>query len=112
MKAINDVRMFLTFNAGSMTAGSTMAISVRRMLAFDGNLGEAPYVEMTNGKVSASDTLVDTNLVAQVSGSSPGYILSADTNHGLANALELYITATNNVINNYVKEARIGFWGE
>lgn len=112
MRAVNDIRMFLTFNTGSLTAASAMSISLRRMLAFDGNLGEVPYVEMTNSRTSVSDTLQDTSLVAQASGSTPGYVLAADTTHGLANAWELYITATNNVLNNYVKEARIGFWGD
>jgi hypothetical protein len=112
MKAVNDIRMFLTFNTGSLTAGSVMTISLRRMVAFDGNVTETPYVEMTNSRSSTSDTLVDTSLVAQVSGTTPGWVLAEDTTHGLANSWQLYITANNNVINNYIKEARIGFWGE
>lgn len=110
-KAVSDVRCWLTFFNGSLshTGGATTAtISVRRMVAYDGNIGETPYVEFTNNRSSISDTTTDTSLVAQSTGTTPGYTLAADTTHGLANSLDLLITMTNNVAKNYMKEIRIG----
>lgn len=112
MRAVNDIRMFLTFNTGSLTAGSNMNISLRRMIAFDGNANVQPYIEMTNSRTSVSDTLSDTTLVAQATSTYPGYVLLSDAAHGLPNAVDMYVEANNNVTNNFIKVFRIGYFGD
>lgn len=112
MKAIVDCRMFLTFNIGSLTKGSVMTMSLRRQVAFDGNISADPYIELTNSRPSTQDTLQDTNLVIQATSTPSGYILSSDTTHGLANSLDLYIEANNNVNSNFVKNIRVQYLGD
>ena len=112
MRAVNDIRMFLTFNIGALTATSNMSISLRRMIAFDGNANTKPYIEMSNSRTATLDTLVDTTLVSQSTSTYPGYVLLSDTTNGLANAVDMYVEANNNVTNNFVKVFRIGYFGD
>ena len=107
-KAISDLRCFLTLNAGSLTANTSVTMSVRRMIAYDGNINAAPLVEFTNVRVAASDALMDTTLVAQSSGTAPGYTLVGATSGGLGNALDFYIEFLNPTLNSYMKEIRMG----
>lgn len=110
IKAIDDVRMFLTFNIGAGTKGSNCALSLRRQVAYDGNTSTAPYIEFSNSVTATLDTTFDTTLVAQMGSTAPGYVLSSDTTHGLENSLDVLISFTNNVNNNICKHMRLAVW--
>lgn len=116
MNAIVDIRFFMTFAASSLTGNpsgaSKIQMDLRRMIAFDGNTGTAPYIELTNSRTSVSDTLLNTNLVIQATAATPGYIPLRGSVNGLDASLDLLITMTNNVLNNVLKEGQITYLGE
>jgi hypothetical protein len=116
MNAIVDIRFFMTFAANSLTGNpsgaSKLQMDLRRMVAFNGNTGTAPYIELTNSRTSVSDTLLDTNLVIQATATTPGYIPLRGSANGLDASLDLLISMTNNVLNNVLKEGQITYLGE
>ncbi|MBU9808553.1 hypothetical protein J1785_02095, partial [Rahnella sp. SL6] len=116
MKAIADVRCYLTFGANALTGNSAGAsrvdLSLRRMVAFDGNSNATPFIEMANSRSATSDALTDTNLVTQATSTAPGFIPGKGSIHGLDNSLDVLIMMTNNVVNNVMKEIRIAYYGD
>ncbi|RJT44257.1 glycosyl hydrolase family 28-related protein [Rahnella woolbedingensis] len=116
MKAIADVRCYLTFGENALTGNpagaSSVNLSLRRMTAFDGNSNTTPFIEMTNNRNAISDIPIDTNLVTQATATTPGYIPNKTSSHGLDNSLDVLITMKNNVLNNVMKELRIAYYGD
>lgn len=107
-KAIDDMRCFLRFNNAADAAylkGSTVQISLRQMLAFDGNISEVPYTALTNTRVAASG-MDNTNLVASVTGGT-GLVRMDDATNGLAYSWTIDLSMTNNTDFNYMKELRV-----
>ncbi|MFW3850492.1 hypothetical protein ACKLMI_09365 [Klebsiella pneumoniae] len=107
MKAIDDIRAFITFANGSLTAGSSIEIALIQMVAYDGNANTAPYVAFSNSKTATSDTATDTTLVAQMGSTAPGLVKMGDTSNGLANSWYIRVRMTANVANNYFKHMRL-----
>lgn len=107
MKALDDIRAFVTFAAGSLTAGSAIEIALVQMVAYDGNINTDPYVAFSNSKSSSSDTTVDTTLVAQMGSTAPGLVRMSDTTNGIAYSWYIRVRMTGNVANNYFKHMRI-----
>ena len=123
VNGVGDVRAYLTFNknslAGNANGATNFAMTLRRLPSWDGNIGNTLFTELTNSKVSTVDNTMnpqDTTIVCQPSSntanSSPeaytlGYVPMRGSVNGLDNALELLVTMTNNVPNNYIKEIRI-----
>ncbi len=115
IKAIDDIRTFITFAANAQAAGSNIAISLTQMAAFDGNISTSALVLMTNNKTA--DGTTDTTLVAQASSSNVNGLvkmgdtdntdLSAVTQVGLAYSHYVRARMTNNVNFNYIKHFRI-----
>ncbi|MCP6163162.1 hypothetical protein NL404_05465 [Klebsiella pneumoniae] len=107
MKAIDDIRAFITFANGSLTAGSSIEIALIQMVAYDGDANTAPYVAFSNSKTATSDTATDTTLVAQMGSTAPGLVKMGDTSNGLANSWYIRVRMTANVANNYFKHMRL-----
>lgn len=107
MKAIDDIRAFITFANGSLTAGSSIEIALIQMVAYDGSANTAPYVAFSNSKTATSDTATDTTLVAQMGSTAPGLVKMGDTSNGLANSWYIRVRMTANVANNYFKHMRL-----
>lgn len=107
-KAIDDMRCYLRFNNAADAAylkGSAVQMSLRQMLAFDGNIGEVPYTALTNTRVAVSG-MEDTNLVATAAGTA-GLVRMDDATNGLAYSWTLDVSMTNNTGFNYMKELRV-----
>lgn len=107
MKAIDDIRAFITFANGSLTAGSSIEIALIQMVAYDGSANTAPYVAFSNSKTATSDTATDTTLVAKMGSTAPGLVKMGDTSNGLANSWYIRVRMTANVANNYFKHMRL-----
>lgn len=110
VKAVVDANCFLTFGLGGLTAGSNLAMSLRRIVAYDGNSGAAPYVELTNTHTATADTVQDTTLNITATATTPGYVLASDTTNGLAYSLDLCLEFNAPVNNCYLKTIRLGFF--
>lgn len=113
-KAVDTISLFCSFNASSdaaFTAGSTIQAELIQMVAFDGNISTAPYSAFSNTRVAATGQ-TDTTLTAQYSTSvSPGLVRMTDTTNGLDGSWYVHLYMYNNVIDNYMKEIRISYWG-
>lgn len=124
VNGVVDVRAFLTFNknslAGNTNGPTSFSMTLRRLPSWDGNIGNPMFMELTNSKTSAVDNTMnpqDTTLVCQPSSNTAtssaeayanGYVTMRGSANGMDNALELLVTMTNNVNNNYIKEIRVG----
>lgn len=111
MRAIAEVRCYLTFEVGALTAGSNVKMSIRRMVNYSGNSSEAPYIEATNTKTATSDKVQDTTLV-MAAGNTDGFIKCADTTHGLENSLDLLVEINNPTVNMNLKEIKFTYLGD
>lgn len=111
MRAIAEVRCYLTFTTGALTAGSNVKMSIRRMVNYSGNSSEAPYIEATNTKTATDDTVKDTTLV-MAAGNTDGFIKRADTTYGLENSLDLLIEINNPTENMNLKEIKFTYLGD
>ena len=76
------------------------------MVAFDGNIGETPYVAFSNSKIATAG-VEDTTVVTQMGSNVPGLVYMDDTTHGLSYSWYVLFKMTNNVNNNYMKEIRV-----
>lgn len=110
INAIDDIRAFIRFNTAvdqdASVAGSTVEASLIQMVAFDGNIGETPYVAFSNSKVATAG-VEDTTVVTQMGSNVPGLVYMDDTTHGLSYSWYVLFKMTNNVNNNYMKEIRV-----
>lgn len=104
VKAIDDIRTFITWSAAAQAAGSNISLSLVQEIAFDGNINETPYIALTNNKTA--DGTTDTTLVAQPVGGL-GLIRMDDSTNGLAYGFYLRARMTNNVNFNYIKQIRV-----
>ena len=111
MRAIAEVRCYLTFEVGALTAGSNVKMSIRRMVTYSGNASETPYIEATNTRTATADTVQDTTLV-MAAGNTDGFIKLADTTHGLENSLDLLIEINNPTVNMNLKEIKFTYLGD
>ncbi|MFT4271808.1 MAG: phage tail fiber protein [Pantoea sp.] len=107
IKALDDIRAFITFGTGSLTSASTVEIALVQMVAYDGNINTDPYVAFSNSRTSTSDTAADTSLVAQMGSTAPGLVRMSDDTNGLAYSWYIRVRMTGNVANNYFKHMRI-----
>ena len=116
MRAITDVRFFLTFNTGALSGpngdASFVLMQLRRMISFDGNANTLPYIELTGAKAATTNAITDTSFSVNADSIFPGYIPLGDSDNGLDASLDLLITMSNNVINNVMKEVRISYFGD
>lgn len=107
VKAIDDIRTFITWSSSAQSAGSNIEISLVQEKSFDGNLSETPYVAVTNNKTADGST--DTTLVAQPVGGL-GLIRMDDSTNGLPYSFYLRARMTNNVNFNYIKQIRVAVY--
>lgn len=111
MRAIAEVRCFLTFEVGALTAGSNVKMTLRRMVSYSGNASEAPYPEATNTRTATLDTVQDTTLVMTAT-NADGFIKQSDTTNGLANSLDLLVEINNPTLNMTIKEIKFTYLGD
>ncbi|MBP2197602.1 hypothetical protein [Pantoea cypripedii] len=112
VKAVDDIRAYITFGPGSQDAGSNFEIALTQMVAYDGNANTAPNVLFSNSKTADGST--GTTLVAQIT-TDLGMVRLSDTSNtisgttytGLAYSHYIRIRATSNVANNVFKHMRV-----
>lgn len=106
VRAIGGATVYLTYADNASVAGSTTTVSVRRMVGFNGNAGEAPYVEST-ATHSASNTAT-TDLSYGLSGL---FVENADTSHGLGFSMDVLITLKAPTQYSSLKEVKVEYFG-
>lgn len=123
MRGIVEARCFMTFNTNALSGPSgsgsptgtpaTCTGTLRRLVAFDGNTGTAPYTEVTNVRTATLDTVQDTTLVVQASGTTPGYIPLRGSANGMDDALDFLVTFfPNGVAGHNMKAWRFQYLGD
>lgn len=123
MRGVVEARCYMTFAAnalsgpsGSSSATGTPATctgTLRRLVAFDGNTSTSPYTEVTNVRTATLDTLQDTTLVVQASGTTPGYIPLRGSSNGVDDALDFLVTLfPNGVAGHNIKAWRFQYLGD
>lgn len=112
-KALKAVKLFAYYNLNSVSKGSNISIQVRRMVAFDGNANEVPYVESAiaaNSTANADQSNISMRAVHSDT-VSPGMVRADTTTNGLANTLDVLVTFANTSKNSLMKEWEITYVG-
>lgn len=107
VRAISTIEAYVTYKDNAQAAGTNFKIQVRRMVNFNGNAGEAPYIEATVTDTATNTATLDKSVL--LSGS---FVEPASATNGLANSVDVLLTLSAPTLSCVVKETRIVYYGD
>lgn len=106
-RAVDLVETFVTYKDNAQAAGTNFKIQIRRMVGFNGNAGEAPFVEATVTDNAANTLTLDKSVQLN-----SAFAETANAANGLANSLDVLLTLTAPSLGCVVKETKITMYGD